>query len=321
MEQDRATVGQVAELAGVSVASVSRVLNGLPSSASMAERVQAAAAELGYRPNASARSLKVDGSHQLAFAVADVGNPVYVEMMRAIEDETRARGYRLLVSSIRRPHGRHARAARQPRPRVRRRPRPQPAARRRRARVRAPRAHPAGRRHRHRATRRRRSTTCGPTRPAASAWRSSTCTSRAPPDRVRQRAQRHRARLGPAARLRAHLAHLGLDPLRSAARRGRRLHARRRPRRPPRPLLDRTAPDAVLGGNDLLAIATMQALAERGLRVPDDVAVVGMDDTELAGVTTPSLTSVDLGGHAARPDRRPAAAGPARPTPTARRSG
>ena len=60
-------------------------------------------------------------------------------------------------------------------------------------------------------------------------------------------------------------------------------------------LLDRTVPDAVLGGNDLLAIATMQVLAERGLRIPDDVAVVGMDDTELAGVTTPTLTSVDLG--------------------------
>ena len=31
--------------------------------------------------------------------MADVGNPVYVAMMRAIEDETRARGYRLVVSS------------------------------------------------------------------------------------------------------------------------------------------------------------------------------------------------------------------------------
>ena len=70
-------------------------------------------------------------------------------------------------------------------------------------------------------------------------------------------------------------------------------------------LLDRTTPDAVLGANDLLAIATMHLLAERGLRVPHDVAVIGMDDTELADVTSPSLTSVDLaardrGGAAAR---------------------
>ena len=44
----RATAAQVAARAGVSVASVSRVLNGLNSSLGMAERVQAAAAELGY---------------------------------------------------------------------------------------------------------------------------------------------------------------------------------------------------------------------------------------------------------------------------------
>src|SRR5918997_38405 len=65
----------------------------------MLTRVQEAVAELGYRPNAMARSLKVRRTQQLAFAVADVGNPVYVEMMRAIEVETKARGYRLLVSS------------------------------------------------------------------------------------------------------------------------------------------------------------------------------------------------------------------------------
>jgi LacI family transcriptional regulator len=50
----------------------------------------------------------------------------------------------------------------------------------------------------------------------------------------------------------------------------------------------------VLGANDLLAIATMHLVTERGLRVPHDVAVVGMDDTELADVTSPALTSVDL---------------------------
>ncbi len=89
MPAERPTVARVAEHAGVSVASVSRVLNGLPASESVRERVLAAAAELGYRPNAHARSLKVGRTEQLAFAVADVGNPVYVEMMRAIEDVTR----------------------------------------------------------------------------------------------------------------------------------------------------------------------------------------------------------------------------------------
>ena len=99
MAEDRPTVTRVAQAAGVSSATVSRVLNGLPASDDVRERVQRAAAELGYRPNPLARSLKVRRSQQLALAVADVGNPVYVDMMRAIEDVTRSSGYRLLVSS------------------------------------------------------------------------------------------------------------------------------------------------------------------------------------------------------------------------------
>ncbi|MEJ7725867.1 MAG: substrate-binding domain-containing protein, partial [Actinomycetes bacterium] len=51
----------------------------------------------------------------------------------------------------------------------------------------------------------------------------------------------------------------------------------------------------VLGANDLLAVAIVNAVTERGGRVPEDVAVVGMDDTELAEYTRPSLTSVSLG--------------------------
>jgi LacI family transcriptional regulator len=59
-------------------------------------------------------------------------------------------------------------------------------------------------------------------------------------------------------------------------------------------LLERTSLDAVLGANDLLAVGVLKELEERGLAVPHDVAVVGMDDTELATATTPSLTSVSL---------------------------
>ena len=60
-------------------------------------------------------------------------------------------------------------------------------------------------------------------------------------------------------------------------------------------VIDATAPDAVLAGNDLIAVAVLHALHERGLRVPDDVAVVGMDDTDLTSLTHPALTSVSLG--------------------------
>jgi DNA-binding LacI/PurR family transcriptional regulator len=59
-------------------------------------------------------------------------------------------------------------------------------------------------------------------------------------------------------------------------------------------LLDRgVAFDAVLGCSDLLAITAMQVLRERGLRVPQDVAVVGYDDMALAGYCDPPLTSVN----------------------------
>ncbi|WP_079165378.1 LacI family DNA-binding transcriptional regulator [Streptomyces sampsonii] len=58
-------------------------------------------------------------------------------------------------------------------------------------------------------------------------------------------------------------------------------------------LLDRgAAPDAVFAYNDLIAIGAMRTLAERGLSVPGDVAVVGFDDIEEARYGTVSLTTV-----------------------------
>jgi LacI family transcriptional regulator len=81
------------------VASVSRVLNGLPATEEMVERVQRAVEELGYVPDSRARSLKVGRTFQLTLAVADVGNPVYVTMMRAVEEVVSAAGYRLVVTT------------------------------------------------------------------------------------------------------------------------------------------------------------------------------------------------------------------------------
>ncbi|WP_432877129.1 LacI family DNA-binding transcriptional regulator [Kribbella sp. CA-245084] len=95
----RPTIAGVARAAGVSVASVSRVLNGLPATEEMVERVQRAVQELGYVPDARARSLKVGRTFQLTLAVADVGNPVYVTMMRAVEEVVSAAGYRLVVTT------------------------------------------------------------------------------------------------------------------------------------------------------------------------------------------------------------------------------
>lgn len=95
----RVTLTQVAQRAGVSLASASRALNGESASPRTVERVERAARDLAYVPDARAQSLKLGTTRQLAFAVADVGNHVYVEMLRAVEDTVRQDGYRVLVSS------------------------------------------------------------------------------------------------------------------------------------------------------------------------------------------------------------------------------
>ncbi|MPV37136.1 LacI family DNA-binding transcriptional regulator [Georgenia subflava] len=99
MVTNRATLPQVAERAGVSLASASRALHGSGASVAMVERVKAAAAELGYQRDATGRSLRLGRTFQIGFAVADIGNPVYVEMMSAIQAVVAERGYRLVVAT------------------------------------------------------------------------------------------------------------------------------------------------------------------------------------------------------------------------------
>ncbi|MBB2975815.1 DNA-binding LacI/PurR family transcriptional regulator [Microbacterium endophyticum] len=63
-----------------------------------------------------------------------------------------------------------------------------------------------------------------------------------------------------------------------------------------RELLDRGIPfDAVFGLNDTLALGAMRALQEAGRRVPDDILVMGFDNLDEAGYSIPSLTTVDPG--------------------------
>jgi DNA-binding LacI/PurR family transcriptional regulator len=57
-------------------------------------------------------------------------------------------------------------------------------------------------------------------------------------------------------------------------------------------LSDDPALDAVFVASDLMAHGALRALREAGRRVPDDVAVVGFDDIEMARYTDPPLTTV-----------------------------
>ncbi|WP_194896058.1 LacI family DNA-binding transcriptional regulator [Catenulispora pinisilvae] len=56
----------------------------------------------------------------------------------------------------------------------------------------------------------------------------------------------------------------------------------------------RQAPDAVLCTNDVTALGALDAAKGAGLRVPQDVAVMGFDDIEIASLTTPPLTTVSI---------------------------
>ncbi|HEX5125993.1 MAG TPA: LacI family DNA-binding transcriptional regulator [Rhodocyclaceae bacterium] len=59
-------------------------------------------------------------------------------------------------------------------------------------------------------------------------------------------------------------------------------------------LLEGQRPDAVVGGNDLIAIGLMHEAQSLGLRIPEDIAVAGFGDTPVASYMWPPLTTVDL---------------------------
>jgi LacI family transcriptional regulator len=56
----------------------------------------------------------------------------------------------------------------------------------------------------------------------------------------------------------------------------------------------KTRPTAVLASNDMTAIGALGALHEQGLRVPEDISIVGFDDIQISAFTQPALTTVRL---------------------------
>jgi len=289
----RVTIIDVARRAGVSVASTSRALNGLVASAETARKVHAAAAELGYTADATARSLKLGKTQQLAYAVADIGNPVYVEMMRAIEQVVAASDYRLVISStgdaaatldlvrslsrgfvdgmvlspLRMTDELEAAIAAAPVPVV----------------------------------------VLGRMPDAAGADTVMADSARGMELVVRHLVGEGRRRLvfinGPVDTTPGHFRHDGFRRAVAACpdvsaieitvadftiAEGYRAAVE---------LLGDSASeiDAVVAANDLIGIGVLHAADDLGLRIPEDIAITGVDDTELAQVSRPSLTSVDLG--------------------------
>src|SRR5215469_14632737 len=102
MPEATVTLKDVAHRAGVHPATASRALNPetrLLVSENTAGRVLAAAAELGYQPNAVARSLRTRRSHTVGVLIPDLNNPLFPPIVRGLEDRLEADGYVALIGN------------------------------------------------------------------------------------------------------------------------------------------------------------------------------------------------------------------------------
>ncbi len=92
------TIRDVAALAGVSKSLVSLALQNSPRVATESrEAVLAAAAALGYRPNAAARTLVAHRTRTIGVFVLDLRNPIYVDILEGLQAEARRHDYRTIV--------------------------------------------------------------------------------------------------------------------------------------------------------------------------------------------------------------------------------
>jgi DNA-binding LacI/PurR family transcriptional regulator len=95
------TIRDVARRAGVSVATVSRVLNEIPVvRTEMRDRVREAIAELGYRPSSTARSLSLGRSQAIGVVAPFFTTPSVVERVRGVSDRVGREGYGLMLFDV-----------------------------------------------------------------------------------------------------------------------------------------------------------------------------------------------------------------------------
>ena len=98
----RMTIRDVSRLAGVSVATVSAVINGKPIvSEKLRQQVHRAIEALNYHPDYMARSLRMRESHIVGIVVPQFSSPFYAEVLRGVEDVASEHGYSILISNSR----------------------------------------------------------------------------------------------------------------------------------------------------------------------------------------------------------------------------
>ena len=281
-------------MANVSVASASRVLNGIRTNPETLARVMEAAEAVSYVPNAAARSLRSRRTGQIAFAMPDIANPVYTAMVGSIQEVAQAEGLRLMLHStgadaedelallrdlkrrfvdglilvsihLTKQHAQELARAAAPVVVI---GSPPKGTRADTVRAYSRKGAAEAVRHLHAAGRRRIAFLNGPEHTAPGSAR----------------------RLGYFDGLRACRLERDDDLIEVArdfmVEPGRRAAER---------VLARVRPDALFCANDLLAAGALAALRDAGLDVPGDVAVVGVDNSQLSELLWPPLTSVDIG--------------------------
>lgn len=100
MSSSRPTILDVASRAGTSKSLVSLALSGSPKvSAASRKRILQAAEELGYRPNATARSLVAQRTRTIGVLILDLHNPVFAEILDGVQTEMRKHGFSTMLVS------------------------------------------------------------------------------------------------------------------------------------------------------------------------------------------------------------------------------
>lgn len=95
-----ATIVDVANLADVSISTVSRVINGRGGvSEELENHVQEAIRALNYHPNTVAQALKSKSTHLIGVIIPSISNPIFSQMARGYEEQAEKYGYSLIISS------------------------------------------------------------------------------------------------------------------------------------------------------------------------------------------------------------------------------
>lgn len=292
MSRKRITQKEVADRAGVAQATVSLILNGGRDKVApeTAERVEEAIRDLGYQPNRFAQALRTQRSFVIACIVPDLANPFYPSLVVAVQKVARAAGYEVVTIDTEGVAANEAHVV--------------AAAAQGRYdgivgvffHLGARELEPLGKLGIP-VVRIEVSRKAGGALPIDDLYIDNTAAARTLANHLIALGHRRIAMVtapgGPQRfRLEGYLsamASVGAEPLVVEAANFT-LEAGRESLRPF--LVRPHRPTAIIAANDLMAIGAMQAIAEAGLSVPDDISVAGFDDILASALVTPPLTTV-----------------------------